>query len=188
MRAEQDRQASRALNPPEFNAHHDVDKVMPVDEASWRLEWSGLIVDRQAWTVRQIDALPQRTEIINHTRVEGWDHVGQRSGVPLRTFLERVGTDLRANYVASRTADDYPGSIDMAIALHPQTLLATRHAGGTPADPFGYPLPLRMSTRPGCKSPKRITAIAATETFPRTGYREKSGYSWFAGILTISVL
>ena len=174
--------ASRVLNPPKFNAYYDVDKVKPVDGASWRLELSGLIADRQAWTVQQIDALPQRSEIIKHICVEGWDYIGQWSGVPLRTFLERVGADLRAKYVAFRTADDYPSSIDMATALHPQTLLATRYADDTLADPFGYPLRLRMSTKLGYKNPKWITAIEVTNTYPSGGYWEKSGYSWFGGI------
>ena len=172
--------ASMVLNPPKFNAYYDVMKVKPVDGASWRLELSGLIADRRPWTVEQIGALPQRTEIIKHICVEGWDYIGQWSGVPLRTFLERVGADLRAKYVAFRTADDYPSSIDMATALHPQTLLATQYAGDTLADPFGYPLRLRMSTKLGYKNPKWITAIEVTNTYPG-GYWEKSGYSWFAG-------
>ncbi len=173
--------ASQVLNPPKFNAYYDLDKVRPVDGARWRLELSGLIADKRPWSVDQVDALPQRTEIIKHVCVEGWDYIGQWSGVPLRTFLERVGADLRARYVAFRTADDYPSSIDMASALHPQTLLATRYADATLADPFGYPLRLRTSTKLGYKNPKWITAIEVTNTYPG-GYWEKSGYSWFGGL------
>ena len=173
--------ASQVLNPPKFNAYYDVDKVRPVDGARWRLELSGLIADKRPWSVQQIDALPRQDEIIKHICVEGWDYVGQWSGVPLRSFLERVGADLRARYVAFRTADDYPSSIDMASALHPQTLLATRYADATLADPFGYPLRLRTSTKLGYKNPKWITAIEVTNTYPG-GYWEKSGYSWFGGL------
>ena len=92
--------------------------------------------------------------VIKHICVEGWDYIGQWSGVPLRAFLERIGADLRAKYVAFKTADDYPSSIDMPTALHPQTLLATHYADETLADPFGYPLRLRMSTKFGYKNPK----------------------------------
>ena len=173
--------ASQVLNPPKFNAYYDVDKVRPVDGTRWRLELSGLIADKRPWSVDQVNALPQRTEIIKHVCVEGWDYIGQWSGVPLRTFLERVGADLRARYVAFRTADDYPSSIDMASALHLQTLLATRYADATLADPFGYPLRLRTSTKLGYKNPKWITAIEVTNTYPG-GYWEKSGYSWFGGL------
>ncbi len=98
--------------------------------------------------------------------MEGWDYIGQWSGVPLRAFLERVGADLTAKYVAFKTADDYPSSIDMASALHPQTLLATRYAGQELPDPYGYPLRLRTAVKLGFKNPKWIMAIEVTNTYP----------------------
>ena len=173
--------ASAVLRPPKFNAYYDVDKVRPVDGRTWRLELSGLIADKRPWTVDEIARLPQREIIIRHICVEGWSYIGQWSGVPLRTFLERIGADLTARYVAFATADDYPSSIDMATALHPQTLLAIDYGGETLADPFGYPLRLRMSTKLGYKNPKWITSMAVTNTYPG-GYWETRGYSWFGGI------
>ena len=173
--------ASMVLKPPKFNAYYGVMDVKPVNGTDWRLELSGKIADKRPWTLAELAALPQREMIIKHVCVEGWDYIGQWSGVPLRSFLERVGADLRAKYVAFKTADDYPSSIDMATALHPQTLLATRYADETLADPFGYPLRLRMSTKLGYKNPKWITAIEVTNTYPG-GYWESRGFSWFAGI------
>jgi hypothetical protein len=82
--------ASMVLKPPKFNAYYDVMDVKPVSGADWHLELSGLIADKRSWTLAQINALPQRTEIIKHICVEGWDYIGQWTGVPLRTFLERV--------------------------------------------------------------------------------------------------
>ena len=173
--------ASMVLKPPKFNAYYDVDEVKKVDGESWKLELSGLIADKRPWSLRQINELPQTDEIIRHVCVEGWDYIGEWSGVPLRTFLERVGADLNAKYVAFHTADDYPSSIDMATALHPQTLLATRYAGETLADPFGFPLRLRMSTKLGYKNPKWITAMEVSNTYTG-GYWEERGFNWFAGI------
>ena len=173
--------ASMVLKPPKFNAYYDVTDVKPVDGANWRLSLSGLIANKRPWTLQEIDALPKRTMIIKHICVEGWDYIGEWSGVPLRTFLEHIGADLRAKYVAFKTADDYPSSIDMATALHPQTLLATQYADVTLADPFGYPLRLRMATKLGYKNPKWVTAIEVTNTYPG-GYWEQRGFSWFAGI------
>jgi Oxidoreductase molybdopterin binding domain len=60
-----------------------------------------------------------------------------------------VGADLTAKYVAFRCFDDYYGSIDMATALHPQTILATRYAKEYLGDPFGFPLRLRTATTLG---------------------------------------
>jgi DMSO/TMAO reductase YedYZ molybdopterin-dependent catalytic subunit len=173
--------ASMVLKPPRFNAYYEIENVKPVDGESWRLELAGLIDNKQPWTRQQIAALPQREMIIRHICIEGWDYIGQWSGVPLRTFLERVGADLTARYVAFRTADDYPSSIDMATALHPQTLLATQYAGETLADPFGYPLRLRTSTKLGFKNPKWITAIEVTNTYP-VGYWESRGFNWQSSI------
>ncbi len=173
--------ASSVLKPPKFNAYYDVQDVKPVNAADWKLELSGSIADKRPWTVEQIAALPQTDMIIKHVCVEGWDYIGEWSGPTLRSFLERVGADTRARYVAFKTADDYPSSIDMATALHPQTLLATKYAGETLADPFGFPLRLRMSTKLGFKNPKWITAMEVTNTYPG-GYWENQGFNWFAGI------
>ena len=169
--------ASMVLKPPRFNAYYEIENVKPLNGGSWRLELAGLIDNKQPWTRRQLAALPQREMIIRRICVEGWDYIGQWSGVPLRTFLERVGADLTAKYVGFKTADDYPSSIDMATALHPQTLLATTYAGETLPDPFGYPLRLRTSTKLGFKNPKWITAIEVTNTYP-SGYWESRGFNW----------
>ena len=173
--------ASMVLRPPKFNAYYDIMDVKPINGADWKLELSGLIADKRPWTAQQLAELPQIDMIIKHVCVEGWDYIGEWSGPTLRSFLERVGADIKAKYVAFKTADDYPSSIDMATALHPQTLLATKYAGETLADPFGFPLRLRMSTKLGFKNPKWITAIEVTNTFPG-GYWEKQGFNWFSGI------
>jgi DMSO/TMAO reductase YedYZ molybdopterin-dependent catalytic subunit len=169
------------VKPPRFNAYYEVEKVRPVDGATWKLELAGRINDKKSWTAPEFATLPQREEIIRHICVEGWDYIGQWSGVPLRTFLERVGADLSAKYVAFRCADDYWGSIDMATALHPQTLLATHYAREPLADPFGFPLRLRTATKLGFKNPKWITAIEVTNTYPG-GYWEDKGFNWFSGL------
>ena len=172
---------SMVLKPPRFNAYFDITDLQPVDGQSWRLELAGLITDKTPWTVQQIAALPEREEIVRHVCVEGWDYIGQWSGVPLRAFLEHVGADLRAKYVNFKTADDYPSSIDMATALHPQTLLATKYAREPLAAPFGYPLRLRTATKLGFKNPKWITAIEVTNTYV-PGYWERLGFNWFSGL------
>ncbi len=172
---------SMVLRPPRFNAYYDIQYLKPVDPATWQLEVSGRVQDKTPWTLPRLAALPQKDMVIRHVCVEGWDYIGEWSGVPLRAFLERVGADLRAPYVGFHTADDYPSSIDMATALHPQTILATHYAGEVLPDPYGFPLRLRMSTKLGYKNPKWITAIEVTDKYPG-GYWEKLGFNWFAGI------
>jgi DMSO/TMAO reductase YedYZ molybdopterin-dependent catalytic subunit len=173
--------AAMILRPPKFNAYYDVTDVKPVNGATWRLELSGRVADKRPWTLEQLQTLPQASMVIQHVCVEGWSYIGGWTGVPLRAFLERIGADLSAKYVAFTTADDYPSSIDMATALHPQTLLALKYGDETLTDPFGYPVRLRMATKLGYKNPKWITAIEVTNTYPG-GFWEAKGFPWFAGL------
>ena len=172
---------AQVLKPPRFNAYFGIEDLRPVDGEAWRLELAGLVQEKRPWTRADIAALPEREIIVRHICVEGWDYIGQWSGVPMRAFLERVGADLRAKYVSFKTADDYGSSIDMATALHPQTLLATKYAGEALPDPFGFPLRLRTSTKLGYKNPKWITAIEVTNTYPG-GYWEDQGFNWHGGL------
>ncbi len=172
---------SKVIKPPRFNAFYDVEEVAPVDGASWKLELSGRIENKQSWTAQQIYELPEQEVIYRHICVEGWDYIGQWSGPNLKQFLERIGADLSAKYVMFRCADDYSGSIDMATALHPQTLLATKYAREPITDPFGFPLRLRTSTKLGFKNPKWITSMEVTNTYPG-GYWEDRGFNWHSGL------
>ena len=173
--------ASTVLKPPRFNAYYPIDKVRPVEGSDWKLDISGMVQDRAPWTLARLAALPQTDMIVRHVCIEGWDYIGEWSGATLRSVLERCGADLRARYVTFRTADDYPSCIDMATALHPQTLLATTYARETLPDPFGYPLRLRTATKLGFKNPKWITALEVTNTY-LSGFWERDGFNWFSGI------
>ncbi|HEX2655221.1 MAG TPA: molybdopterin-dependent oxidoreductase [Xanthobacteraceae bacterium] len=172
---------AQVVKPPRFNAHYDIEDVKPVDVAGWRLELAGRIADKRPWTAEQIYALPEQELIVRHICIEGWDYIGQWSGPNLRMFLERIGADLTAKYIAFRCADGYTESLDMPSALHPQTILATKYAKEPITDPFGFPLRLRTSTKIGFKNAKWITSIEVTNDFPDTYYR-KEGFNWFSGI------
>jgi DMSO/TMAO reductase YedYZ molybdopterin-dependent catalytic subunit len=173
--------ASLVLKPPRYNAHYEVEDVKPVDGSTWRLQVSGLVRDKGSWTAESIHALPEQTLVIKHICVEGWDYIGQWSGPNLRAFLQQVGADLTAKYINFDCADGYTESCDMATALHPQTLLATKYAGEILPQPYGFPLRLRTSTKLGFKNPKWITGIEVTNTF-RPSFFSAMGNNWFSGI------
>jgi DMSO/TMAO reductase YedYZ molybdopterin-dependent catalytic subunit len=173
--------AAAVVKPPRFNAYYDIEDVKPVDGATWTLQLAGRIEDKRPWTAQQIYGLPEQELIIRHICVEGWDYIGQWSGPNLRDFLQRIGADLTAKYVYFICADDFIESIDMATALHPQTILATKYANDIIADPFGYPLRLRTSTKLGYKNAKWIKAIEVSNDFRET-FWSKQGFNWFAGI------
>jgi DMSO/TMAO reductase YedYZ molybdopterin-dependent catalytic subunit len=171
----------QVLKPPRFNAFYDPEEVKPVDGKTWKLELAGLIDSKTPWTAEQIYKLPEEELIVRHICVEGWDYIGQWSGVNLGQFLQRIGADTKARYVAFKCADDYTECLDMATALHPQTILATKYAREPITDPFGFPLRLRTATKLGFKSAKWVTAMEVTNTFPGTYWSDR-GFNWFAGI------
>ena len=173
--------ASAITRPFRFNAYYPEWQVRTVDAATWRLELAGLIADRRPWTLEQLRALPQESQITRHICIEGWSQVGQWSGVPLHAFLSRVGADLSARYVAFNCFDGYSTSIDMPSALHPQTILALDFEEMPLAPEWGAPLRLRIPVKLGFKSAKNLQAIAVTNTYPG-GYWENQGYDWFSGV------
>jgi DMSO/TMAO reductase YedYZ molybdopterin-dependent catalytic subunit len=112
--------------------------------------------------------------------VEGWSAIGKWSGVRFSEFLQRVGANLGAKYVGFNCGDEYYSSIDMATALHPQTILAFRYADQILPPKYGFPMKLRIPTKLGFKNPKHITEIFVANDNPG-GYWEDKGYNWFSG-------
>jgi len=171
---------SMMTRPFPFNAFYGEDEAPAVDGESFRLEVTGLVADRHAWTLAELVALPQVSQVTRHICVEGWSAIGKWGGVPFAEFLRRVGADLSAKYVGFKCADDYYTSIDMPTALHPQTQLTLTYDGETLPRRYGFPMKLRMPTKLGYKNPKHIQAIFVTNTYPG-GYWEDQGYNWFGG-------
>ncbi|MBI1981317.1 MAG: molybdopterin-dependent oxidoreductase [Methylocystis sp.] len=162
--------------PFPFNAYYEEKDVPRIDGESYRLQLSGLIADKRPWSLEELRALPQSTQITRLVCVEGWSAIGKWRGVSFRHFLERIGADLTARYVGFKCADKYYSSIDTPSALHPQTLLALDFADAK----FGYPLRLRIPTKLGFKNPKFIHEIFVTNDYAG-GYWEDKGYNWFSG-------
>lgn len=168
--------AAEVTTPFPFNAFYEEALAPVIDGDAYRLELSGLIADKRPWSLRDLQALPQETQITRLVCVEGWSAIGQWRGAPLRHFLERVGADLTARYVGFRCADNYASSIDMPSALHPQTQLTLDFL----QTKYGHPLRLRIPTKLGFKNPKFVTEIFVANDNPG-GYWEDKGYNWFSG-------
>lgn len=171
---------SMITRPFPFNAFYGESEVKEVDGDLWRLELSGLMMDKKPWSLAQLRNLPQTDQVTRHICVEGWSAIGKWGGVPFSHFLKRIGADLSAKYIGFKCADDYYTGIDMATALHPQTLMALTYDGEELPPKYGYPMKLRMPTKLGYKNPKHIQAMFVTNTYPG-GYWEDQGYNWFGG-------
>ena len=96
---------------------------------------------------------------------EGWDYIGQWSGVNLRHFLERVGADLtRPDTSRSSARTTTPAASTWRRRCIRRPSLATKYAREPITDPFGFPLRLRTATKLGF----RIRS-GSTGTLPRGG-------------------
>jgi DMSO/TMAO reductase YedYZ molybdopterin-dependent catalytic subunit len=171
---------SMITRPFPFNAYYGENEIRQVDAAGYRLEVTGMVADKHAWTLAELQALPQTDQVTRHICVEGWSAIGKWGGVTFSSFLARIGADTSAKYIGFKCADDYYTSIDMPTALHPQTLLTLSYDGQPLPPRYGFPMKLRMPTKLGYKNPKHIQAIFVTNTYPG-GYWEDQGYNWFGG-------
>lgn len=171
---------SMITRPFPFNAYYGPEDIRQVDGDAYRLEVSGLVMDKRQWRLPELAAMPQIEQITRHICVEGWSAIGRWGGVRFSDFLNRVGADTSAKYIGFKCADDYYTSIDMPTALHPQTLLTLTYDGHVLPPEYGYPMKLRMPTKLGYKNPKHIQTIFVTNAYPG-GYWEDQGYNWFGG-------
>jgi DMSO/TMAO reductase YedYZ molybdopterin-dependent catalytic subunit len=164
-----------------YNAWYPREMAPKLDAASFKLQLAGLIADKRPWTVDQLHALPQVTQVTRHICVEGWSMIGEWGGTPLRVFLQRIGADTTARYVGFECADGYYESMDMPTALHPQTLMAFSLAGKTIPTEHGFPFKMRVPTKLGFKNPKWVVTMFVTNKQP-SGFWPDRGYNWYSGI------
>jgi len=172
--------AAQITEPPRFNAFYDISQAPVVDPASYQLELSGQIQEKAPWSLAQLRALPQESQITRLVCVEGWRVIGQWAGVPLGSFLKRIGADTTCRYVSFKCADGYYSSIDMESALHPQTLMALDFLNAPLTPAFGAPMRIRIPTKLGFKNPKLVISMNVGNVYTG-GYWEDQGYNWFSG-------
>jgi DMSO/TMAO reductase YedYZ molybdopterin-dependent catalytic subunit len=171
---------SAITRPFPFNAYYSVDEAPEVDGASYKFEIAGLVDNKRPWTLDELDALPEVSQITRHVCVEGWSAIGSWQGAKLSDFLQRIGADTRAKYVWFKCAEGYTNTIDMASALHPQTQITFKYDNKLLPRAYGFPMKIRIPTKLGYKNPKYVVAMEVTNT-DKGGYWEDQGYNWFGG-------
>jgi DMSO/TMAO reductase YedYZ molybdopterin-dependent catalytic subunit len=154
-----------------------------VDMKSWRLQVLRPGADTLRLTLDDIKSLPKKEIVFDFKCIEGWSQVTRWAGVPLKTFLEHYG--LRGaeqmNFVGLQTPDKaYYVGIDMASALHPQTLLCYELNGKPLPLDQGYPLRLIIPVKYGIKHLKRIGYLYFSNERPPDYWAER-GYDYYAG-------
>ena len=160
---------------------YDVDDP-GVDFDRWNLTVAGAVQKPGNYRIAQIQALPRFRQNTRHVCVEGWDVIGRFGGARLSDFLKLIGADLTARFVYVECADNYYESLDMATALHPQTLLCYEMYEQPLTREHGAPLRLAIPTKIGYKQAKYLTDLKVTNMLERVGYWEDQGYSSFYGL------
>ena len=175
--------ADSELAPFEKFPINDYDVDDPgIDLARWALTVGGAVQKPGEYKLEQIQALPRVRQNTRHVCVEGWDVIGRFGGARLSDFLGLVGADLSAKFITVECADDYYESLDMATALHRQTLLCYEMYDRPLTREHGAPLRLQIPTKIGYKQAKYLTNLKVTHVLERVGYWEDQGYSSFYGL------
>ena len=160
---------------------YDVDDP-DVDLQNWKLAVAGAVQKPREYTLEQIQSLAKFTQNTRHVCVEGWDVIGNFAGARLSDFLKVIGADTTSRFVTVECADDYYESLDMATAMHPQTLLCYEMYGKPLTREHGAPLRLAIPTKVGYKQAKYLTSLKVTNILEKVGYWEDQGYSHFYGL------
>jgi len=154
----------------------------------WRVAVDGMAARPASFSLAELRSFPTSTQITMIGCEEGWTYIAEWTGVPLSYILDRVGALPRVRYVVYRSIQpDWWESIDMADALHPQTLLAHRMNGNELPVPFGGPVRVRVPRQLGYKNVKYINRVTLTDNLKLFGKglggaNSDGGYAWYAGI------
>ena len=180
-----------AAREPRVNGMIGIDPT--IDPTAWRLRVIGPSGDGGARLFRldEIKALP-RVEMTTELKcIEGWSTVVHWAGARLADLAALTGLATRSGrredpgnllgYVSLETPDAaYYVGLDMASALHPQTLLCYEMDGEPLTTDHGAPLRLVIPVKYGIKSLKQIGTIRFTDRRPADYWAER-GYDWYAG-------
>ena len=166
----------------------DFQRLQKAGFADWRLKVDGLVAHPGSFSLAELKSLPRQSHITMIQCEEGWSYIAEWTGVPLSHVLQVVGAAPQATHVVYRSIQsDWWDSIDMADAVHPQTILVQEMNGGELPVGFGGPLRIRVMRQLGYKSVKYITNLTVTNNIKQFGKGLGSaepdfGYAWYAGI------
>jgi len=189
---------AREFSAREISTHPFANEVAPLGEefsrlqnasfVDWKMTVDGMAARPTTFSLAEIKSFPMSSHTTMIGCEEGWTYIAEWTGVPLSYVLERVGALPQVRYVVYRSIQpDWWESIDMADAMHPQTVLAHRMNGSELPVSFGGPLRLRVPRQLGYKSVKYITRLTLTDSLKSFGKglgsaAPEGGYAWYAGI------
>ena len=183
---------SQISNPPHANGKppksEEFKRLEAGGFADWRLSIDGMVTRPVTLSLADLRSYPSRSQITHLACEEGWSFIAQWTGVPLAHILDIAGASPKAKYVFYFSIQPrWWDSVDMADALHPQTLVTYGMNGGNLPAGHGGPLRLRVPRQLGYKSVKYINRMTVTDSPKGFGegmgsFAAERGYSWYSGI------
>jgi DMSO/TMAO reductase YedYZ molybdopterin-dependent catalytic subunit len=184
--------ANAAVKPvpgtrPEFTplARHyriDINTTPPeVREASWKLQWSGLVAQPLVWTLDDIRSRPAMHQFITLSCISnevGGDLIGTTrwTGVSLKQLLPELGLLPSATHLKIRSVDGFYEVVALDTIRGDDRVMLTYAWDGLPlAAGHGFPLRIYIPDRYGMKQPKWIESIEAIDPW-EPGFWVKRGW------------
>jgi hypothetical protein len=146
-------------------------------------DWKLVVEGADSLSLDQIKALPKIEQITQFKCIEGWNYIMKWGGVKLSDFAAKYAPAGAAKkpWVGLETPDgEYYVGLDIASAMHPQTLLAYEMNGEPLESEHGAPLRLLIPVKYGVKNLKRIGKITFSDQRPRD-YWAENGYDYDCG-------
>ena len=195
---------AREFRRDQISAVHPTNGPAPIDASyramlanrfrDWSLKVEGLVARPTSFSLSDLKQMPTERHITLHACEQGWSYIAEWTGVKLSRILDLVGTRATARFVMfvpfpnpqehTGIVRQFWDSIDMAEALHPQTMLAYGMNGtDLPAD-HGAPVRLRLTRQLGYKNVKYLSRLVVADSMDkfggtRTGSRAAT---WYGGI------
>lgn len=167
-----------AIMRPRVNGHLGL--TPEVDAENWRLNLEGA-ASPVTLTLANIKSLTPYEMITELRCIEGWSVIVKWTGARLADLMAQFPPANPARFVALETPGrGYYVGLDMASAIHPQTLLAYAINDQPLNWHHGAPLRLAIPVKYGIKNIKRIGLIRYTNVRPADFWAER-GYDWYAG-------
>lgn len=176
-------------------------QMASVSFANYVLEVDGLVQQPLHLTLAELRSWPKHTQITKHNCIQGWSAVAEWGGVSLSDIIDSCRPTRDARFIVFYALDDkstsepdpagpgrFYGTIDIALAYRPQTILAYEMNGAPLPVPHGAPLRLRVETQLGFVMVKYIQRIEFVDDYSHIGegqggWREdQQFYSQEAGI------
>ncbi len=147
----------------------------------WHLDVGGLTRRGLRLSLADLRAMPSRVQITEHHCIQGWSGIASWTGVRLADVLAQCEPMPAARYLVFHAFDEhvegqaYYETIDLELAMQPDTILAYEMNGAPLSVPHGAPCRLRVETQLGFKMVKFLRSIELVADYRAIG-RGQGGF------------